>query len=285
MRSAEHVRPEWHPRGMPRRLFPRPVSAGTLRAMSEHVLHEIHMFGLMTDLLTPHLWAEATEYMAQGAHNAMVESFTIHARALQDSLYAKPRGDNASAGDWFPPGSGSGCAALSRKCSSRSRCRSRVRCSTRRSRARPRLGRGSRGGPRHWVVRRRGGRVGRPCDRDDAHQLPAPPQRRARRLIVDAACGLFYRHGVRAPAWIRTPRRRARAKASSTTSSRASRTSRSRSWRDLVYERPKTTRTFAPRSRRASSAGATRSPRAWSAWPTPERFLWARIQRHRRSCC
>jgi hypothetical protein len=82
----------------------RPLSPQTLRKTSEHVLYEIQMFGLMTDLLTPHIWDEIPEYMARGASNAMIESFTIHARALRDFLYATPRGDDVSAADWFPAG-------------------------------------------------------------------------------------------------------------------------------------------------------------------------------------
>src|SRR5258707_19630 len=80
----------------------RPLSPEILRAMSEHVLYEIESFGLMTDLLTPHIWMEIPEYVAHGASNAMIESFTIHARSLHDFLYAEPRGDDASAADWFP---------------------------------------------------------------------------------------------------------------------------------------------------------------------------------------
>jgi hypothetical protein len=84
--------------------YNRPRSPATLPAISEHVLYDITMFGLMTDLLTPHLWAEIPTHTAHGASNAMIELFTIHARALQDFLYATPRGDDVSAADGFPAG-------------------------------------------------------------------------------------------------------------------------------------------------------------------------------------
>jgi hypothetical protein len=83
---------------------PRPIPPDELRAMSEHVLYEIEMFSYTTDLLTPELWQGVPAFMATGAHNALIESFTIHVRALRDFLYAEPRGDDASAADYFPEG-------------------------------------------------------------------------------------------------------------------------------------------------------------------------------------
>lgn len=82
--------------------LPRPIPPDRLRAMSEHVLYEIEMFADTTDLLTPEIWADVPRFMATGAHNAFIEAFTVHARALHDFLYAKPWGDDASAADWFP---------------------------------------------------------------------------------------------------------------------------------------------------------------------------------------
>jgi hypothetical protein len=70
--------------------------------MSEHVLYEIEMFSRTTALLTPHIWETVPAFMADGAQNALIESFTIHVRGLHDFLYATPKGDDVSAADWFP---------------------------------------------------------------------------------------------------------------------------------------------------------------------------------------
>lgn len=82
--------------------LPRPIAPERLRAMSAHVLYEIEMFSRMTDLLTPEIWADVPSFMAEGAENAFIEAFTVHARALHDFLFAKPKRDDASAADWFP---------------------------------------------------------------------------------------------------------------------------------------------------------------------------------------
>jgi hypothetical protein len=85
-----------------RKPIPRPIPDERLRAMSEHVLYEIEMFGRVTDALTPELWRDVPTFLADTAQNAFVESFTIHVRGLHDFLFATPRDDDASAADWFP---------------------------------------------------------------------------------------------------------------------------------------------------------------------------------------
>jgi hypothetical protein len=87
-----------------RQAIARPVPPERLRAMSEHILYEVEMFGQTIDLLTPEIWQDVPAFLAHGAHNALIESFTIHVRALHDFLYAEPRGDVASAADYFPAG-------------------------------------------------------------------------------------------------------------------------------------------------------------------------------------
>jgi hypothetical protein len=87
-----------------RRSIARTVPADRLRAMSEHVLYEIEMFAETVDLLTPEIWQRIPGRMARGAHNALIEAFTVHVRALHDFLYADPTRDDASATDYFPAG-------------------------------------------------------------------------------------------------------------------------------------------------------------------------------------
>jgi hypothetical protein len=42
--------------------------------------------------------------MARTARNALLESWTVHFRAIYDFLYLEPKGDDMVAGDWFPDG-------------------------------------------------------------------------------------------------------------------------------------------------------------------------------------
>jgi hypothetical protein len=104
---------------MSRKPTPRSIPPDRLRAMSEHLLYEIEMFAYTTDLLTPEIWRDVPAFMVQGAHNALIESFTIHVRALHDFLYAKPRAGDASAADYFPDGEWRNSAGPSRRYSSR----------------------------------------------------------------------------------------------------------------------------------------------------------------------
>jgi hypothetical protein len=85
----------------------RPVSTDDLRAASVHVKYEIEQLGNTYRLATNVDWWGGTSvptFMAQTGHNAAVESFALHVRCLDDFLYAEPRDDDVSAGDWFVPG-------------------------------------------------------------------------------------------------------------------------------------------------------------------------------------
>ncbi len=71
-------------------------TAEELRAASAHLRYEIDMF------------METAKWLAKGTseqtviHNAMVESFTIHTRALLDFLYSRePHDDDVIAEDFF----------------------------------------------------------------------------------------------------------------------------------------------------------------------------------------
>lgn len=67
-----------------------------LRDISEHLFYEFWMFNSLAQ-------AMASGVFGQGAlNNAALESFTLHARALLDFLYAeKPQADDVIAEDYF----------------------------------------------------------------------------------------------------------------------------------------------------------------------------------------
>jgi hypothetical protein len=85
----------------------RPVAPAVLRKASVHVKYEIEQLtNAYTLVLNPEWWAAAgtPTFMAQAAHNALVESFAIHARGVGGFLYDVPRHDDMSASDWFAAG-------------------------------------------------------------------------------------------------------------------------------------------------------------------------------------
>ena len=85
----------------------RPVPPDRLRAASVHVKYEIEQLGNAYRLATNADWWGGTSvptFMAQTAHNAVVESFALRVRCLDDFLYSERRGDDMFASDWFPPG-------------------------------------------------------------------------------------------------------------------------------------------------------------------------------------
>lgn len=73
-----------------------------LRAISDHVLYEIEMFAATTNMIANHILDGIDgDYLKETTRNALLESFTIHVRALSDFLYAAPRDDDVSALDFF----------------------------------------------------------------------------------------------------------------------------------------------------------------------------------------
>ena len=68
----------------------------TLRSASEHLFYEYWMFNCLTQSMMSGIFG-------QGAiNNAVLESFTLHARALLDFLYSeKPKADDVLADDYF----------------------------------------------------------------------------------------------------------------------------------------------------------------------------------------
>jgi hypothetical protein len=82
----------------------RPIATDVLIAASHHVEYEIKQFTACTDLLRRDFWAEIPTYMAKTARNALLESWTVHFRALYDFLYVEPTSDDIGASDWFPDG-------------------------------------------------------------------------------------------------------------------------------------------------------------------------------------
>jgi hypothetical protein len=71
------------------------------------VQYEIEQLGNAYRLATNADWWGGTSvptFMAQTAHNAVVESFALHVRCLEDFLYGDPCDDDMSASDWFAPG-------------------------------------------------------------------------------------------------------------------------------------------------------------------------------------
>jgi hypothetical protein len=83
----------------------RPVPTSVLIEASAHVRYEIEQFAGCTAILGRALLDEVPTYMATIAHNALLESFTVHFRGLYDFLYLEPKGDDMAAADWFPDGS------------------------------------------------------------------------------------------------------------------------------------------------------------------------------------
>ena len=75
----------------------RPRTPEELRGASEHLFYEVGMFGTLARAL-------ATGVFGAGSiNNAVLESFTVHARVLLDFLFAnKPRPDDVVAEDFFP---------------------------------------------------------------------------------------------------------------------------------------------------------------------------------------
>lgn len=74
---------------------PRGVPTARLRAISDHVRYEIEMLCAVRDALGDHMWSAVEgDYLKRTAMNALIESFTIHSRALIDFLYAEPRYDS-----------------------------------------------------------------------------------------------------------------------------------------------------------------------------------------------
>jgi hypothetical protein len=82
----------------------RPVPTDVLIAASHHVEYEIKQFTACSNVLREDFWVEVPTYMAKTARNALLESWTVHFRALYDFLYAEPTRDDMGAGDWFPDG-------------------------------------------------------------------------------------------------------------------------------------------------------------------------------------
>lgn len=85
----------------------RPLPADLLRRASTHVGYEIEQLSNSYTLLRNVEWwaaIDAPAFMAQTAHNALVESFATHDRNLDVFLHEAPKGDDMWAGDWFPPG-------------------------------------------------------------------------------------------------------------------------------------------------------------------------------------
>lgn len=82
----------------------RPIPRDVLIEASAHLRYEIEQLSAAAGALRRDFWANAPRYMAKTAHNALLESWTIHFRALYDFLYGKPRDDDMRAGDWFPGG-------------------------------------------------------------------------------------------------------------------------------------------------------------------------------------
>jgi len=85
----------------------RPPPPEFLRQASIHVRYEIEQLSNSYTLLRNAEWwaaINAPTYMAQTAHNALVESFATHVRNLDAFLHATPTGDDMWAGDWFAPG-------------------------------------------------------------------------------------------------------------------------------------------------------------------------------------
>jgi hypothetical protein len=82
----------------------RPIPQDVLIEASTHLRYEIEQFSAAAAVLRREFWADVPRYMAKTAHNALLESWTIHFRGLYDFLYAEPRDDDMSAGDWFPGG-------------------------------------------------------------------------------------------------------------------------------------------------------------------------------------
>jgi hypothetical protein len=80
----------------------RTPSSDEIRQLSEHLNYEVEMtFGLIALLLDSTFW----EPRWRAAHNAQVESFTIHVRQLIDFFWKDdPRKDDATAADYFAPG-------------------------------------------------------------------------------------------------------------------------------------------------------------------------------------
>jgi len=74
----------------------QPRAPDELRAASEHLFYEVWMFNTLARAL-------ATGVFGDGAvNNALLESFTVHARVLLDFLFAdKPRSDDVVAEDFF----------------------------------------------------------------------------------------------------------------------------------------------------------------------------------------
>lgn len=73
-----------------------PRSDRELREASGHLFYELSMFELLAKVL-------ATDLVGKGVlRNALLESFTIHARVLLDFLFdEKPRHDDVVAADFF----------------------------------------------------------------------------------------------------------------------------------------------------------------------------------------
>lgn len=74
-----------------------------LRTISHHVGYEIDMFARTTGMLGRHILDGIEgDYLRDTVRNALLESFTVHARVLIGFLYAKPKfPDDVSALDFF----------------------------------------------------------------------------------------------------------------------------------------------------------------------------------------
>ena len=67
-----------------------------LRATSEHLFYEFWMFNSLAQAMASGLFGQGV------LNNAALESFTLHARAMLDFLYAeKPQADDVIAEDYF----------------------------------------------------------------------------------------------------------------------------------------------------------------------------------------
>lgn len=77
----------------------------TLVAISAHVRYEIEMWCSVRDVLGDHLWRDVEgDYLKRTSMNALIESFTIHTRALIDFLYTEsPRKSDVVVTDFFTP--------------------------------------------------------------------------------------------------------------------------------------------------------------------------------------
>ena len=84
-------------------MVPERRSDADLIAISEHLLYEISMLFGTAEALATSVEPDESNVGARIVHNALLDSFAIHARVLLDFLYDDdPRhGDDVTAGDFF----------------------------------------------------------------------------------------------------------------------------------------------------------------------------------------